>query len=124
MVTLEINQEVSSPQASVGDVNPPISQRTIDSTVIVHSGQSIVLGGMIRENALKSKAGIPVLKDIPVLGNLFSNTIEGVNRTELIVTLTPRVVTNPNEAYELSRELRNKLKEAAEIETDYRKTSL
>ncbi len=120
MITLEINQEVSSPGPSASGENPPISQRTIDSTVIVHSGQSIVLGGMIRENLLSGKDGIPGLMDIPVLGNLFSSTTENVSRTELIVTLTPRVVTNPNEVYELSKELRSKLNEAAELESDYR----
>ena len=120
MITLEINQEVSSPGTAASGDNPPISQRTIDSTVIVHSGQSIVLGGMIRENQLSSKDGIPVLKDIPILGTLFSSTGENTSRTELIVTLTPRVVTNPNEVYELSKELRTKLKEAAELESEYR----
>ncbi len=120
MITLEINQEVSSPGPAASGENPPISQRTIDSTVIVHSGQSIVLGGMIRENLLSGKDGIPGLMDIPILGNLFSSTTENVSRTELIVTLTPRVVTNPNEVYELSKELRSKLNEAAELESDYR----
>ena len=120
MITLEINQEVSSPGAAASGDNPPIAQRTIDSTVIVHSGQSIVLGGMIRENLLTGKDGIPLLKDIPLLGGLFSSTTENVSRTELIVTLTPRVVTDPNEVYELSKELRTKLKEAASLESDYR----
>ena len=120
MITLEINQEVSSPGPSASGDNPPISQRTIDSTVIVHSGQSIVLGGMIRENQISGKDGIPLLKDIPVVGGLFSSTSQDISRTELIVTLTPRVVTNPNEVYELSKELRTKLKEAAGVESDYR----
>ncbi len=77
MVTLEINQEVSRPgtePAVGGGGNVPIAQRTIDSTVIVHSGQTIVLGGLIREDVTSTNGGIPVLKDIPVMGNLFSNT--------------------------------------------------
>jgi general secretion pathway protein D len=55
------------------------------------------------------------------MGNLFSSTIEEAGRTELIVTLTPRVITNPNEAYEISQELRQKIKDAARIDDDYRK---
>jgi general secretion pathway protein D len=124
MVTLEINQEVSRPgtePAVGGGGNVPIAQRTIDSTVIVHSGQTIVLGGLIRNESRLSKGGLPVLKDIPVMGNLFSSTIEEAGRTELIVTLTPRVITNPNEAYEISQELRQKIKDAARIDDDYRK---
>jgi general secretion pathway protein D len=124
MVTLEISQEVSRPgtePAVGGGGNVPIAQRTIDSTVIVHSGQTIVLGGLIREESRLSKGGIPVLKDIPVMGNLFSSTTDETGRTELIITLTPKVVTNPNEAYEISQELREKLKEAALIDDVYRK---
>ena len=123
MVTLEINQEVSRPgsePAIGGGGNVPIAQRTIDSTVIVHSGQTIVLGGLIREDVTSTNGGIPVLKDIPVMGNLFSNTRDNKNRTELIITLTPRVITNPNEAYEISQELREKIKEATELDDAYR----
>ena len=124
MVTLEINQEVSRPgtePAVGGGGNVPIAQRTIDSTVIVHSGQTIVLGGLIREDNTTSVGGIPVLKDIPVMGNLFSNTKENTNRVELIITLTPRVITNPNQAYEVSQELREKIKEATELDNAYRR---
>jgi general secretion pathway protein D len=124
MVTLEINQEVSRPgtePAVGGGGNVPIAQRTIDSTVIVHSGQTIVLGGLIREESRLSKGGVPVLKDIPVMGNLFSSTTDETGRTELIVTLTPRVITNPNEAYEISKELREKIKDATLLDDAYRK---
>jgi general secretion pathway protein D len=123
MVTLEISQEVSRPgnePAVGGGGNVPIAQRTIDSTVIVHSGQTIVLGGLIREDMTTSNGGVPVLKDIPVMGNLFSNTRDNKNRTELIITLTPRVITNPNEAYEISKELRDKIKNATDIDNAYR----
>lgn len=120
MVTLEINQEVSKPGAVPavgGGGNVPIAQRTIDSTVIVHDGQTVVLGGMIRENTQNSNGGVPILRSVPGLTYLFSNTSKDVSRNELIITLTPRVVTNPNEAYELSKELRIKLKDAAAFST-------
>ncbi|MCU7852786.1 MAG: type II secretion system secretin GspD [Candidatus Thiodiazotropha sp. (ex Monitilora ramsayi)] len=121
MVTLEISQEVSSPGAVSPDSggNPPISQRTIESTVVVHDGQSIVLGGLIRETETDSKSGIPGLMHIPVVGNLFSSTGKGISRTELIVTLTPKVVRNPQEAYEISQELREKIKEATLYQEEF-----
>lgn len=122
MVTLEISQEVSNPGATPavgGGGNVSISQRTIDSTVIVHDGQSIVLGGLIRENTTNSKGGIPGLMSLPVVGNLFGSTTKDVSRTELIVTLTPKVVRNPHEAYEISRELREKIKEATLFQDDF-----
>ncbi len=122
MVTLEISQEVSNPGATPavgGGGNVSISQRTIESTVIVHDGQSIVLGGLIRESTSDAKGGIPGLMDIPVVGNLFSSTTKDVSRTELIITLTPKVVRNPHEAYEISQELREKIKEATLFQDDF-----
>jgi general secretion pathway protein D len=120
MVTLEVSQEVSSPGATSADsVNPSISQRTIESTVVVHDGQTIVLGGLIRETESDSKAGIPGLMNLPVVGNLFSSTSKGISRTELIITLTPKVVRNPQEAYEISQELRERIKEATLYQEDF-----
>ncbi|MEJ2694753.1 MAG: type II secretion system secretin GspD, partial [Candidatus Thiodiazotropha sp.] len=122
MVTLEISQEVSNPGATPavgGGGNVSISQRTIESTVIVHDSQSIVLGGLIRENTTNSKGGIPGLMNIPLVGGLFGSTTKDVSRTELIVTLTPKVVRNPHEAYEISQELREKIKEATLFQTDF-----
>ncbi|MCU7846052.1 MAG: type II secretion system secretin GspD [Candidatus Thiodiazotropha sp. (ex Monitilora ramsayi)] len=122
MVTLEISQEVSNPGAEPaigGGGNVSISQRTIESTVVVHDGQSIVLGGLIRERETDSKGGIPGLMNIPVLGNLFSSTSKDLNRTELIITLTPKVVRNPQEAYEISQELRERIKEATLYQEEF-----
>ncbi|MCU7809424.1 MAG: type II secretion system protein GspD, partial [Candidatus Thiodiazotropha sp. (ex Semelilucina semeliformis)] len=122
MVTLEISQEVSNPGAEPavgGGGNVSISQRTIESTVVVHDGQSIVLGGLIRERETDSKGGIPGLMNIPVFGNLFSSTTKDMSRTELIVTLTPKVVRNPQEAYEISQELREKIKEATLYQEEF-----
>ena len=123
LVTLEISQEVSTPgnaPAIGGGGNVPISQRTIDSTVMVQSGQTVVLGGLIRENTSNSKSGIPGLMNLPLLGTLFSNTNEDVSRTELIVTVTPRVVENPQAAYQVTEELRRRVKAATAVETSVR----
>ena len=85
----------------------------------VHDGQSVVLGGLIREREEDSQGGIPGLRNIPVVGNLFGNTKKSTNRTELIVTLTPKVVRNPREAYEVSQELRERIKEATLYQQDF-----
>ena len=122
MVTLEISQEVSNPGAKAavgGGGNVAISQRTIESTVVVHDGQSVVLGGLIRERLEDSEGGIPGLRSLPVVGNLFGSTTKDTSRTELIVTLTPKVVRNPREAYEISQELRERIKEATLYQQDF-----
>lgn len=122
MVTLEVSQEVSTPGSAPaigGGGNVAISQRTIESTVVVHDGQTVVLGGLIRENTSSGQAGIPGLMHIPLLGSLFSSTTKDVSRTELIITLTPKVVRNPQEAFDISQELRDKIKEATLFQDDF-----
>ncbi|MEW8104348.1 MAG: type II secretion system secretin GspD [Candidatus Thiodiazotropha endolucinida] len=124
MVTLEVSQEVSTPgtaPAIGGGGNVSISQRTIESTVIVHDGQTVVLGGLIRESSSGGKTGIPGLMHLPIVGNLFGSTTKDISRTELIVTLTPKVVRNPQEAYDISQELREKIRDATLFHDDFQR---
>jgi general secretion pathway protein D len=119
-VTMDISQEVSLPgsePAVGGGGNVSIAQRTIDSSVTVHGGQTVVLGGLIRETRTESRSGIPLLMDIPWLGELFSTTGENVGRTELIVTINPVVVENQRDAEMVTRELRQRMKSAYEYES-------
>ena len=118
-VTLEISQEVSLPgtePAVGGGGNVSIAQRTINSSVIVQSGQTVVLGGLILENTNEGRSGIPVLMNIPLLGKLFSTTSEDVFRTELIVTVTPTVIENQRAMQQVTEELRARMKKASEYE--------
>ena len=85
-------------------------QRTITSSVVVQSGETVVLGGLIRENEADTVTGIPGLSKIPVLGKLFSRTVDNTNRTELVVTITPRVITDNSEAREASEELMRRMR--------------
>ncbi len=120
-VTLIITQEVSVPGTSATGSNPPIAQRTINSTVVVQSGQTVVLGGLIRENKIKSKSGIPGLMDVPLVGGLFKSTTEDAARTELFVTVTPRVIKNPHEYQLATDDLRRRVKRAAAVEQGLRR---
>lgn len=121
MVTLAISQEVSSPGAAAAGTNPTIAQRNINSTVVVHSGQTVVLGGLIRENKSKAKSGIPGLMDVPLLGGLFSSSSDDTARTELIVTVTPRVIKNPFEYQAATDEMRQRVKRASAVEKSARR---
>jgi len=118
-VTLEISQEVSLPGSSPaigGGGNVSIAQRTINSSVTVQSGQTVVLGGLILENTTEGRTGIPVLMDIPLLGKLFSKTTEDVFRTELLITVKPQVITNNREMRKVTEELRRRLSRVSEYE--------
>ena len=109
-VTLDITQEVSSvSRVDAATLTPTISQRIIDSSVSVDTGETIVLGGLFSNSARRSRSGIPVLKDIPVAGHLFGRTSRGSGRTELIVLITPRIVNNRIDARRVTRQLRDRV---------------
>ena len=112
MVIMEIEQQVSDvvPTTTSGIDSPTIRQRQIASTVAVQSGETIALGGLIRESNTRSNIGIPILKDIPVFGALFGKTSDDRVRTELLVLITPRVVSNQDEARAVTEELRRRMR--------------
>ena len=114
---MEISQEVSLPgsePAVGGGGNVAISQRTISSSVVVQSGQTVLLGGLILETRNQGRAGIPLLMDIPWLGNLFSTTSIDVFRTELLIMITPRVVVDESGVQAIHDEMREKMKKVIE----------
>ncbi len=94
---------------SVASKQRSFLQRSVQSKVTVKSGQTLVLGGLIRDNRSDGQNGIPVLYKIPVVGALFGNTTETVDRTELIVLITPRVVQDSQEATQATEEIKRKM---------------
>ncbi|HEB26792.1 MAG TPA: type II secretion system protein GspD [Porticoccus sp.] len=111
MVTMEITQKVDDVGRTTtsGIDSPTILQREITTTVAVQSGETIVLGGLIRENKEESESGIPYLKDIPFLGALFGSKSTSTFKTELVVMITPSAVGNPQEARRVTDEYKAKL---------------
>lgn len=91
------------------DFNAPIvNQRQADTTVAVKDGETIILGGIIRSTVNSTVKKIPLLGDIPILGNLFRSTDKSKSKTELLVFLTPRVVRTPEDAAKLRQQQQQK----------------
>ena len=110
LVTMEISQEVSQvPDADVGTDQPTIQTRKIESTVAVQSGQTVVLGGLIRDQRTDGQGGVPGLYKVPVVGALFGDTSKRAERTELVVVLTPSVITSAQDAQALTDDFRIKM---------------
>lgn len=117
LVTLSIDQEVSDVvrTTSSGIDSPTIQQRRISSRVAVQDGETVVLGGLIRDSDTAGNQGLPVLGELPVVGFLFGTRSSVKARTELLVLLTPRIVRSPRDARALTEELRSKLGASARL---------
>lgn len=109
LITMDVAQEVSD-VSSRATLTPTILQRKIASTVAVQSGDTIVLGGLIRDNRNHTERGVPGLYKVPILGKLFGTTDVDNSRTELLVVITPRAVRSQGEAREATEEMRRKLR--------------
>lgn len=111
MVVLEITQDVNDvDQTTSSEIDSPtIIQRRIMTSVAVQSGETVVLGGLIRENESESEAGIPGLKNVPGLGRVFSSRTTTSTRTELLVLITPTAISNLEDARQATDEMKRKL---------------
>lgn len=112
LVLLDISQEVSDVTTTSSSTidSPTIEQRRIASSVAVNSGETIALGGLIKDTTERDVSGIPLLSNIPWVGNLFKTTTNSNERTELLVLLSPRVIRGSSDARMATDELRQKLK--------------
>ncbi len=123
VVTMDIEQSITD----VGPVDSATGQRSflersIKSRVAVRSGESVVLGGLIRENQSDTESGIPGLHQIPIIGNLFGKTALTSTRTELLVIISPHVLFNEQDLRDISREMRSQIRnlELFQEREDYR----
>jgi general secretion pathway protein D len=96
--------------------SPTFEQRRVESTIAVQDGEAIAIGGLIRDRDEQTDSGVPLLKDIPLLGFLFGTTNNQNTRTELLILLTPRVVGGQEEAQRLTNEIRRRLHGVTELE--------
>jgi general secretion pathway protein D len=97
-VRMEINEEFSGAGAPQGAVEAiPINKRTADTTVIVRDQQTVVIGGLMREDHVNAETKIPVLGDIPVLGVLFRSTRKQKLKNNLLLILTPHIIREQND---------------------------
>ncbi len=97
-VRLELNEEISEAGAAVGTLGAvPINKRTADTTLIVRDQQTVVIGGLVRDSVVERQTKIPVLGDLPVLGALFRQSTKTVQKTNLLLILTPYIVRNQDD---------------------------
>ncbi|MCL4765191.1 MAG: type II secretion system secretin GspD [Hyphomicrobiaceae bacterium] len=110
-VLLEIEQEVSDAvRTTTSQIDSPtIQQRRIKTTVVVRDGESIVLAGMMQDRSTLGRSQVPLFGDIPIVGNLFKQKDDSIERTELLIAITPRLVKDTRRIREITAEFRDRL---------------
>jgi general secretion pathway protein D len=111
LVALEISQEVStySTELLSGQDEIILNKTEATTNLVVQDGQTIVIGGLIRDDDSKSRQGIPFLYKIPLLGYLFGNTSNEASRSELVIMLTPHVIRNQQDAKSITNKFTDKM---------------
>lgn len=111
LLTLELTQEVSdlSKNTGVGD-SPIIAIRRINTSVVAANGQTVALGGLMKQQKGIIERKVPLLGDIPLIGNLFKVTENTDDRTELLILVTPTILTKTDDATKITDELKKEIK--------------
>jgi general secretion pathway protein D len=111
-VQLNLEQEVSTatPTTTSTIQSPTIQQRRVRTTVAVADGETVALGGLIQESDTVNRNSVPVLGDIPMLGNAFGTKDDQINRTELLILIRPCVVRNSEDARRATEEYQVRIK--------------
>ncbi|WP_430391594.1 type II secretion system secretin GspD [Dyella sp. 20L07] len=116
LVYLNVQQQVSNTTGAANSQgNYTIQQRAVGTQIAVQSGQTVLLGGLIQQNESTTDTGIPGLNRIPIVGRLFGTTNHSRARTELIVLITPRVITSSEEAKQVTDEYQRKFESLAPL---------
>jgi general secretion pathway protein D len=109
-VSLDLQQEVSEAQTntiSAGIQSPLILTRSIKTSLVAKDGQTVFIGGLISKNVSSTRTGIPILSQIPLIGELFKSRSQGDRRTELIVLLTVHIVSDASDLDYMTEEFRD-----------------
>jgi len=110
-VRLDIEQEISNvPAASASSLTPTVSERRVKSQISVANGQTVLLAGLISEQQNGSRNAIPVLDQIPGLGDAFGHQSNSTQRTELIIFIRPQIIRDGSDAHIVAEELRSRLR--------------
>ena len=119
-VSLDIFQESSAIAAdsllNASTVGPTTTKRSAKTSVLVKSGDTVVLGGMMQETFTNTSSQIPLLGDIPLLGNLFRFKSVSRQKTNLLIMLTPRIIRDPSQMLDTSAEQQRKMTDEFDVQ--------
>ena len=130
LVVMDIQQTISEldgfidmgggQQGSSGQKAPQTTEREASSTISVRDGDTILLGGFIRDAKTDTESGVPFLKDIPLLGSLFKSKSATSKRSELLVLIRPTILKTPEDAALMVSQERMRLPGIREAEAEFK----
>jgi general secretion pathway protein D len=126
-VRLDIEQEISNVSAATAtSLTPTVSERKVKSSISVATGQTVLLAGLISEQQNGTRAALPLLDQIPGLGDAFGHQDKSTSRTELIIFIRPQIIRDGSDAHIVAEELRSKLRGsiAASVTNDTKASSV
>ncbi len=103
-VNLRVSQEVSQPVEGAREDKPEFFKRILETTVTVYDGQTLVIGGLIQRSSKMVRTGVPYLGRVPILRWLFEYRTPKDEAKELVVVMTPRVISSPDQAQKQSQD--------------------
>ncbi|MDE1045265.1 MAG: type II secretion system protein GspD, partial [Nitrospinaceae bacterium] len=107
-INLKINQEISSRGADVGN-QPSFNTRQVNTEVVLKDNQVLVMGGLMRTDTTDTTTGVPILKDLPYIGKLFGSETTSLKKTELMIFITPHVISNSEDSEFVTHEFKKRL---------------
>ena len=117
---MEIAQEVSEKADNVqvgGKDYPSFFKRAVETSLTVQHGQTIVIGGLIKETSSKGTSGLPWLVNVPIIRYLFGTDKDAVSKTELIILITPHVITSLEDVDSVTDEFKGKVRSVLQTYT-------
>ena len=108
-VNLKILQEISSRGADVG-TQPSFNTRQVNTEVVLKDNQVLIMGGLMRTDTTDTVSGVPLLKDLPLVGKLFGTETTTLKKTELMIFITPHVISNKEDSQFVTRQFKNRLR--------------
>ena len=111
ILTMKVNINLSGAQTNntSGIDSPIIVTRNLSTTLTLKSGSTVLLGGLISTNKSSSNSGIPLLKDVPIVGSLFKSDSDKTVKTELIMLIKPTIMRNTTDLNDRTRKFRKVL---------------
>ena len=107
-LTLDVSQELSEAQTnSVSSIDSPlILNRSIRTTLLCKSGETVLLGGLISTNKSTGESKVPILGDLPLIGHLFKTNSKGLTKTELLIQITPYILNDLEQLDEITKKFK------------------